>query len=217
MLSPIHATTSSAANPCDGGPVLHALEARILVALSRRLTEHQVRLDPNRLEVGPRRVAERHRPIGDDDHPSAERVDALRKLGRAGNRRRGPLVHPRRPTRLGVSAVDRARGAADTPSCRAPSRRRRESRPTIAAPRRASSQEGDRRRVDTSAAPARGTRPKTGTSERRWVVGATRRRTPGPARVSAMTRRSSSRTLRQQSMQRQATIVDIAFITPLWA
>ena len=168
MLSPIHSTTVAARESRRRRS--SSERARSADSCCSRPAAGKAR-GPPRPESPVRlaRVASHsaHRAVGDDDDASAERVDALRELRRAGDRRRGPFVHPGRPTGLGVPAVDRARGAAGTRSCRAPSRRRRESRPTIRRRRRASAREVDRRRVDTSAASARDTRPTSETSEYR--------------------------------------------------
>src|SRR6185503_1446641 len=93
-------------NPGDRAAAAHALEARILVALTGWLAQHEIRLDAGRLEIRARRRTERVGAIRHDRHTSAKGVDAARELGCAGNRGRRALVHPRDPARIGVAAVE---------------------------------------------------------------------------------------------------------------
>ena len=97
MLSPSHSTTVSDGYARRRGAVLHALEARILVRLARRLAEHDIRVDPQRAQILARRIALGKRAIGHDGDTSAERVDELRERQGSRHLACGALVHPRGP------------------------------------------------------------------------------------------------------------------------
>jgi hypothetical protein len=89
-----------------GGAVLHALEARILVA-RRTLAQHEIRAEADLRQVGARGAALFLRAIGDDDHAAAELVHARGELNGTGERGGALFPHPCSPHRGIVRAAER--------------------------------------------------------------------------------------------------------------